>query len=131
MKGKEAFTASNPVCNKEKGLSQCVHYSEEKLLQCVVDEGVMKQWDGKTSEAMKREKRERQHRRQQKALHRHFLRHTEGKRTKKTCMRLQRGDMKRETEAILIAAENRVIATNAVKVKIHEQQGLPLCRMCK
>ena len=58
------------------------HKSEEELLQGVVNEGVMKQWDGKTSEVMKQEKRrERQHNWQPKALHEQFLRQTEGKRT--------------------------------------------------
>ena len=66
--------------------------SEEELLKCFMNEGVMKQWDGKTSELMKQEKkREPQHKWQQKPLHGHFLRHTEGKRTKKTCMWLLKG----------------------------------------
>ena len=59
-KGEEAFTALNPVCNRNS-LSQYVNESEETLLKCVLNEGVMKQWDGKTSEVMKQEKRERQH----------------------------------------------------------------------
>ena len=71
---------------------------------------------------MKQEKkRERQHNWQQKALHGQFFRQTEGKRIKKTWMWLQRGDMKRETEATLMAAQDQVITTNAVKVKIHKQ----------
>ena len=50
---------------------------------------------------------------------------------KKTCMWLQRGDMKRETEATLMAAHHETMMTNAVKIKIHKQQGSPLSRMCK
>ena len=75
----------------------------------------MTQWDGKASEVMKQEKkRERQHNWQQKALHGQYLRQTEGKRTK-TWMWLQRGDMKRETEATLMAAQDQAITTNAEK----------------
>ena len=65
------------------------------------------QWDAKTSEVMEvmkqEKKRERHHKWQQKALHGQYLRHTEGKRTKKTCMWLHRGDTKRETEATFMA----------------------------
>ena len=52
-----------------------------------------------------------------------YLRHTESKRTKKTCMWLRRDDVKRETEATLIAAHHQAITTNAMRVKIHKQQG--------
>ena len=60
----------------------------------------MKQWDGKASEVMKQgTKREGDRSWQQKALHGQYLRHTEDKRTKKIWMWLQRGDMKRGTDA--------------------------------
>ena len=45
-------------------------------------------------------------------------------------MWLQRGEMKRETEVTLIAAHDQAITTNAVKIKVHRQQGSPICRMC-
>ena len=127
--GRGFLSIESSVQQEVRSVSQYVHESEEKLLQCILNEGVMKQWDGKTSEAMKQEKRERQYKWQQWPLQ--FLRHTEGKRIKKNCMWLQRGDMKKETEATLIAAHDQAITTNAVKVKIRKQQGSPLCRMCK
>ena len=77
------LSIESTVQQEVHSLSQYVHDSEEKLLQCVVNEGVMKQRDGKISELMKQEKkRERHHNWQQKALYGQYLRHTEGKRTK-------------------------------------------------
>ena len=59
------------------------------------------------------------------------LRQTEGKRTKKTYMSLQKEEMKGKTEAALMDAHNQALATNDVKIKIHKQQGSALCRTCK
>ena len=42
----------------------------------------------------------------------------------------QNGDLKRETESLIVAAQNQSIRTNLVKVKIDKSQGDSLCRMC-
>ena len=102
--GRGLLSIKSSVQQEEHTMSHYVHESEEELLQCVMNEGVMKQCDGKKSEVMKQEKkRERQHNRKQKALHGQYLRHTEGKRTKKTWMWLKRGAIKSEIEATLMA----------------------------
>ena len=44
---------------------------------------------------------------------------------------LQNGDMKRETESLVVAAQNQGIRTNLVKAKIDKSQGDSLCRMCR
>ena len=79
---------------------------------------------------MKQEKKRERHKWQQKALHGQYLRHNEGKTTQKTCMWPQSGDMKRETEATLMAAHYQAITTNAVKGKIHKQQGSQIAFAC-
>ena len=37
--------------------------------------------------------------------------------------------MKRETESLIVAAQNQSIRTNLVKAKIGKSQGDPLCRV--
>ena len=44
---------------------------------------------------------------------------------------LQNGDLKRETESLVVAAENQSIRTNLVKAKIDKSQGDSLCRGCR
>ena len=39
--------------------------------------------------------------------------------------------MKRETETLIIAAQNQSIRTNLVKAKIHKSEKDALCRLCK
>ena len=41
------------------------------------------------------------------------------------------GDLKRETESLIVAAQNLSIRTNLVKAKIDKSQGDPLCRVCR
>ena len=44
---------------------------------------------------------------------------------------LQKGDWKKETESLIVAAQNRSIRTNLVKAKIDKNQKDTLCRLCK
>ena len=39
--------------------------------------------------------------------------------------------MKRETESLIVAAQNQSIKTNLVKAKIGKSQGYSLCRVCR
>ena len=44
---------------------------------------------------------------------------------------LQNRDLKRETESLIVAAQNQSIRTNLVKAKIDKSQGDSLCRVCR
>ena len=44
---------------------------------------------------------------------------------------LQNGDLKRETESLIVAAQNQSIRTNLVKAKIDKSQEDSLCRVCR
>ena len=39
--------------------------------------------------------------------------------------------MKRETEILIVAAQNQIIRINLVKAKIDESHGDSLCRLCR
>ena len=44
---------------------------------------------------------------------------------------LQNGDLKRETESLIVAAQNQSIRTNLVKARIDKSQGDSLFRVCR
>ena len=44
---------------------------------------------------------------------------------------LQNGDWKKETESLIVAAQNRSIRANLLKTKIDKNQKDTLCRLCK
>ena len=44
---------------------------------------------------------------------------------------LQNGDLKRETESLIVTAQNQSIRTNLVKARIDKSQGDSLCRVCR
>ena len=44
---------------------------------------------------------------------------------------LLNGDLKRETENLIVAARNQSIRTNLAKAKIDKSQGDSLCRLCR
>ena len=48
----------------------------------------------------------------------------------KTWTRLRKGNFKRETESLLIAAQNNAIRTNQIKARIDKTQQSSKCRLC-
>ena len=48
----------------------------------------------------------------------------------KTWTWLKKGNLKRETESLLIAAQNNAIRTNHVKARIDKTQQNSKCRLC-
>ena len=67
---------------------------------------------------------------EEKALHGQYLRQTKV-RSEQNWVWLQNGDLKRETESLIVAAQNQSIRTNSVKAKIDKSQKGTLCRLCK
>ena len=55
---------------------------------------------------------------EEKVLHGQYLRQTKEVRSDQCWARLQNGDLKRETERLIVAAQNQSIRTNLVKAKI-------------
>ena len=44
---------------------------------------------------------------------------------------LQNRDLKRDTESLIVAAQNQSVRRNLVKAKIGKSQGDSLCRVCR
>ena len=49
---------------------------------------------------------------------------------KKTWTWLRKGNFKRETESLLIAAQNNTVKTNHTKARINNTQQNSKCRLC-
>ena len=65
----------------------------------------------------------------EKVLHGQYLRQTKKVRSDRCWAWLQNGDLKREAESLIVAAQNQSIRTNLVKARIDKSQGYSLCRM--
>ena len=69
--------------------------------------------------------------RRRKAIVLIFLARTTEISHKKTWTLLGKGNLKRETESLLIATQNNIIRTNYVKEKIHKTQQNSKCSLCR
>ena len=104
--------------------------SEEKLLQQVKEENLVGS-EGNVADFRKEVKTERIERWHQKALHGQYIRNTDGLVNKEdTSSWLRKGRLKKETEGLIVAAQDQVLSTNAIKVKIYKLGGSPMCRLC-
>ena len=67
---------------------------------------------------------------EEKQLHGRFKRLINNISLDKTWMWLRKGNFKRETEYLLIAAQNNAIRTNHIKARIDKTQQNSKCRLC-
>ena len=112
-----------------RDLEVYVHRSEERLIQVARGDKI----GGLEAESvLKRSKKEKRLEDwEEKVLHGQYLRQTKEIRSDQCWAWLQNGDLKRETESLIVAAQNQSIRTNLVKAKIDKSQGDSLCRMCR
>jgi Reverse transcriptase (RNA-dependent DNA polymerase) len=114
----------------ERSLVDYLTRSEEKLLQQVNEENLVGK-EGKVNEFKKEMRKQRVDRWQQKALHGQYIRDIEGKVNKEdTAGWLRSERLKKETEGLIVAAQDQVLSTNVIKAKIYNQRGSPMCRLC-
>ncbi|XP_067944516.1 uncharacterized protein [Watersipora subatra] len=66
-----------------------------------------------------------------KPMNRQHLRQTEDQAAKETWPWVKRGCLKRETESLIIAAQDQALRTNYRKAKIEKSTTDPKCRLCK
>ena len=97
-----------------------VHGSEERLIQAGRGDKI----DGlEAASVLKRSKKEqRLEDCEKKVLHGHYLRQTKEVKSDQCWAWLQNGDLKRETESLIVAGQNQSITTSLVKAKIGKSQ---------
>ena len=66
-----------------------------------------------------------------KVLHGQYLRQIKEVTSDQSCAWLQVGDVKRETESLIVAAQNQSIRANLVKAEVDKSQGDSLYRVCR
>ena len=112
-----------------RGLDEYVHGSDERLIQAARGDRV----DGlEAASALKKAKKEKRLQDwEEKALQSQYLRQTKEVRSEQSWVWLQNGDLKREAESLIVAAQNQSIRTNLVKAKIDKSQKDTLCKLCK
>ena len=112
-----------------RGLEVYFHGSEERLIQAA---GGNKIDDLAAASVLKRSRKEKRLEDwEEKVLHDQYLRQTKKVRSDQCCACLQNGDLKKDTESLIVAAQNQNIRTNLVKARIDKSQGDSLCRMCR
>ena len=67
---------------------------------------------------------------QEKRLDGRFLRCTEEVASSKTWEWLRRGELKKETEGLITAAQDQSLRTNVMKARIEKSDVSPMCIMC-
>ena len=104
-----------------------VHGCEERLIQDA--RGV--KIDGlEAASVLKRSKKEKLLEDwEEKVLHGQYLKQTKEVGSDQCWTWLQNGDLKRETESHIVAAQNQSIKTNLVKAKIDKSQEVSLCKV--
>ena len=111
-----------------RDLEVYVHRSEERLIQAARGDKKDGLGDASILKRLKKEKRLEYW--EERVLHDQYLRQT-----KEEVIRfwawLQNEDLKRETESLIVAAQNQSIRTNLVKAKIDKSQGDSVCRVCR
>ena len=106
-----------------------VHGSVERLIQAARGDKI----DGlEAASVLKRSKKEKRLEDwEEKVLHGQCLRQTKEVKSGQCWAWLQNGDLKRETESLIVAGHNQSTRTNLVKARIDKSQGDSLCRMCR
>ena len=112
-----------------RGLEVHVHGCKERLIQAARGDKIDGLEAGSVLKRSKTEKRLEDW--EEKVLHGQYLRQTKEVRSGQCWVWLQNGDLKRETESLIVAAQNQSIRTNLVKARIDKSQGDSLCRMCR
>ena len=114
--------------NRTNSLVNYIEESNKKVLNAVLFEGIL---DGNYVGVDKSRLREERHQRYlAKPLHGQFFRSTEKDRDDKSWLWLRNGKLKKETEGVIIAAQDQALRTNSIKNRIDKQQVSPACRLC-
>ena len=112
-----------------RGLEVYFHGSEERLIQAARGDKIDRLEATSVLKKSKKEKRLEDW--EEKVPHGQYLRQTKKVRSDQCWAWLQNGDLKRETESLIVAAQNQSIRTNLVKARIDKINGDSLCRMCR
>ena len=127
--GRGLISIENYVELAVRGLEVYVHGSEERLIQAA--RGDMTDCLEAASVLTRSKKEKRLEDWEEKVLHGQYLRQTKEVRSDQYWSWVQNRDLKKETESLIVVAQNQSIRTNLVEAKIDKSQGGSLCRVCR
>ena len=90
----------------------------------------MLQYEGPVSTAKKQKKEERHKQWEEKQLHGKFIRETEEVRSEETWGWIKKDYLKKETDGLIFAAQERALRTNWIRKYIDVQQVSEKCKIC-
>lgn len=128
--GRGLISCEDCVGNEEKSLRLYAQTANEWMLEFVADDLELDdQVDMKTYKRQKNDQKKQQWR--EKPLHGKFLRDIEEVSTERTWEWLKAGHLTKETEGLILAAQEQALRVNSIKRNIDGQDVSPLCRMCR
>lgn len=128
--GRGLMGVEEVVRYEEHSLTKYAENNPDGIMQTVVE--YMKETSEESiSEFKARQKKTRLDGWQNKIMHGQHVRQTKDQASEDTWMWLTRGSLKRETESLIVAAQDQALATNYRKAKIEKSRQSALCRMCK
>ena len=126
--GRGLLSVSDSVNIERRSLQCRVSSTQEKLLKVAQKYIMADELGPKEYKNQRREERTRDW--QEKPLHGRFLRCTKEVASSKTWEWLRRGELKKETEGLITAAQDQSLRTNVMKARIEKSDVSPMCRMC-
>ena len=127
--GRGVVSCEECVNVEEQNLDKYLIESEEWMLKFVAGEKRLSEVEDLDvfKKCLKEEKRSQW---LEKPLHGRFLKDTEKVSTERTWQWLKGGHLKKETEAMVCAAQEQALRKNSIKNHIDDQDVSPMCRLC-
>ena len=123
--GRGLMSVEDCVSAETNSLFNYVENAEELLLKSVQDEGLLQEGVTRKETLVKRERNF-----LSKALHPQFFQRTQELRDESSWNWLRNGTLKKETEGMIIAAQDQALRTNQIRNRIDKMEVSPMCRMC-
>ena len=123
--GRKVISIEGCVRQEEHGLSDYVRSRAQEPVRGCLQHLVLEQT---ASEYKVRSKKEKEEEWRKKALCGQFVTRIEA--SEDTWGRLKTGKLKKETEGMILAAQDQALHTRHRKIRIEKQSGDPKCRLC-
>ena len=127
--GKGLLSLEECVNAEKRSLGQYLKMNEDEWLRSAWEEGLIKE-DEDPQVYRERTSKSRMEDWQNKPMHGQFLRQTKDLSSNDTWQWLQRGELKKETEGMIMAAQDQALRTRCIQRAIDGTNIYPKCRKC-
>ena len=129
--GRGLVSIEECVANEQRSLDLYIASSEEELLKYLATINKLNKDDIEDKEKYKKRiTAEKLSAQENMPLHGQFVRDTKDVKTSDSWDWLTKGDLKRETESLLVAAQDQALNTNSIKKSVYRQVTSDKCRLC-